>query len=607
MGIILNIELFQKGGLVMAKVERKLSIEKKLEQQEAKRDAEVLSKIAQELPSSSKIKIYKKEDEGKLYITSIPAEDFADTDPHEFIKRKYVKKHGGGDYIVELLDGDGNTVDKKIVSIIDEKEETKEEKDIRHYKIMEEALEMKEEAVEKLKEVEEEKRRAEMTKYEHMIEQMNRQFELIQDMYRSQIDALKEQLAATGDPTQQLLIQSHIDKIEREMERELDRLKMEMKEKEESRVATEKMFDLVNSLLPMILNRDKDIKDPVEELDKTIKLVQNLTGGRKDLIESFLENPEKLKVFQKLIGVDTSDEKKKDFFESLLENPMKADMFKKILGVEEKKDFLTDIMEHPQKFELFKKIIGLDKQEELVNSIKELASQKNETVERKSGFEEIIELASKIEQAKPVLRNMLGVQAQPAKTFVELVSSVLQNAGPYLAQTIQSIMNGMITIEMIKQGKIGQDALAGIAGTNRALPNKSGTVQQEFGNVEEQKPKHQDTQKQQEVKEVDLEKAFEEILLKVSASNANNEGMDVLTFVDKVSDVIVYNVKRRPQLMLAVMKLGGVEGIKDKMNNVIKRVTGIEDDASINELSESIIESVKEKFTGSNRNEPVTQ
>ena len=102
----------------MAKIQRTLSVEKKLASQESRRDSEVLTSIAKELPSASRVKIYKKGEEfGKSYIASVSAEDFAESDPHEFVKKKYVSKFGGGEYIVDLLDSDGNSVDKKTISI----------------------------------------------------------------------------------------------------------------------------------------------------------------------------------------------------------------------------------------------------------------------------------------------------------------------------------------------------------------------------------------------------------------------------------------------------------------------------------------------------------
>lgn len=572
----------------MAKIERTLCVEKALDSQESKRDIEVLSDISKDLPSAARIKIYKKDEENKAFIASISAEDFSNSDPHEFIKTKYVKKHGGGDYLIELLDSNGRAVDRRIVSIVEENKE-KPVEETKSAKIINEALDMREEAFGKIKEAEKEKREAEKTKYETMIGAMERQWDTIQKMYESQVSVLKEQMDKTKDPNSQLMVQMQLEKISRDFEASKRDIETKMQQGQEGKLASDKMFDLVNNLIPLILQKStQEGKDPVDELSKTITLVNNLTGGKKDIIESFIENPERMQVFQKLLGI-SSNGGKKDLFEDILENPAKADMFKKLLGVEDKKDFLLEMMENPSKFEIFKKITGIDKQDELVKEVKKMGESlilKDVTTEPPKGFmDELIDAKTKFETLKSLFN-----PSQPAKTFVELISTVITGAGPHIANAVNSYMNGMITLEMIKKGMINKENVP--PGMQAQI---TGQGFQGTGNISEQPKKTIEEKPAGGHKELNIEDTFKEIIVKIVEAS-KDEQIDGTVFIDRISKNVVLNVKRNPSLILQIVKYGGFEEITGKMSIILIETLGFEKtvaDEFAKQIADNVVEGIK--------------
>lgn len=571
----------------MAKIERTLSVEKALDSQESRRDIEVLADISKDLPSAARIKIYKKDEENKAFIASISAEDFSNADPHEFIKSKYFKKYGGGEYLIELLDSNGRAVDRRIVSIIDETE--KKPEDSKSAKIMTEALDMRDEAFEKIKEAEKEKREAEKTKYETMIGAMEKQWDTIQRMYESQVNVLKEQMEKTKDPNSQVIVQMQLDKIARDFEASKRDIEIKMQQGQEGKVATDKMFDLVNNLIPLILQKStQEGKDPVEELSKTITLVNNLTGGKKDIIESFIENPERMGVFQKLLGI-SSNGGKKDIFEDILENPAKAEIFKKVLGIEDKKDFILDLMENPQKFEIFKKLTGIDKQDLLIEEVKRMGENlitKEPATPPKGFMDELIDAKTKFETLKSLFN-----PSQPAKTFVELISTVITGAGPHIANAVNSYMNGMITLEMIKKGMINKDNVPPGMQAQIVGQGFQGT-----GSIQEQPKKAIEEKMTGGTKELNIEDAFRQVIVK-TVETSKDEQIDGNVFIDKISNNIVLNVKKNPSLILQIIKYGGFDEITEKMSAILIATLGFEK-AVADEFSKKIADKVVEEIKG---------
>ncbi|HDK42280.1 MAG TPA: hypothetical protein ENG87_02790 [Candidatus Pacearchaeota archaeon] len=566
----------------MAKIQRTLSVEKKLASQESRRDSEVLTSIAKELPSASRVKIYKKGEEfGKSYIASVSAEDFAESDPHEFVKKKYVSKFGGGEYIVDLLDSDGNSVDKKTISIIDESTKSEDVEEKKHVKIMEEALEMREDAFDKVKEAAKEKSEAEKMKYETMMQTLNKNWETMQKMYEAQIAALADQKNDAPDKTQEILIQMQIDKINRDFEKERDKYEQQLREKEEGKMSTDKMFDLVNSLIPMLIEKTVGSqKDPIEELNKTISLVNTVTGGKKDMIESFLENPDRMAMFQKLLGIEHSNGKK-NMFEDMLENPAKADMFKKLLGIEEKKDFITEMIENPAKFDIFKKVMGLDSQERMMKDVVDAIKHKNDSVPvepPKHFLDELADAKSKFDTVKTLFN-----PPQPAKTFMEFLSTLVTGAGPHISNAVNSFMQGQITIEMIRKGLIkkGEVALPSTPAVPSIAPNGYNGIGHTTENVVQQENKEEEAS-------MNIEEEFTKQVIGVIKENPN--GIQTDFFIDKTTENIVKHVRKHPLLILQIMKYTEEE-IAVKMSVIIASLMQLEK-AVADELSKTIIENV---------------
>ncbi|MDP2158910.1 MAG: hypothetical protein Q8K02_00370, partial [Flavobacterium sp.] len=335
---------------------KKLNIEDKLGGESDKKELQELKDIVKNLPTAAKIRIYKMdEDGGKKFIVSVPASDFDSANAFEYIKSKYSSKYGGGDYVIELLDGEGQTVGRNVISLIGE--EPKDTAPAKHIEMMDKALDMKEAATDKLIEANTKMHEVEQAKSQSTMELMSKQWDAMAKIFESRIADLSRQKEATPDPMMQMLIQRDIDNVKRDIERDRDKIMSEIKSKEDSRSGNDKMMEL---LMTMILNKKEE--NPIDTISKTMEMVANMSGGQGDTLDDIMSNPVKLKMYKEMMGLD---EKKKDFFEDLMSNPMKAEMFKKILGVEEKKkDLLTEVMENPEKFKMVQRMLGLPTAEE---------------------------------------------------------------------------------------------------------------------------------------------------------------------------------------------------------------------------------------------------
>lgn len=593
----------------MAKVSREFTtvgtLERKMENEDLKRDFAVLNKVSTSLPSEAKIKVYKKDDDNVAYIATISAEDFSTQDPHQYILTKYAKKHGGGDYIVELLDSDGNAVKRTMVSIAGDS--AKYENPTKEARIVEEALNMREEAYSKMKEAQGEKLEAEKTKFETVIGSMEKQWETIQKMYEAQIDALKDQMSGAPDPTAQMMIQMQMDKIGRDFETSRSKMENEMKNQGESKVATEKMYDLVNTLIPMVINNKPEIKDPVEELTKMLNVVSMITGGKKDIIESFIESPEKAIIFKRLLGVEDitpkkdffsemiespekaiifkrllgveESSKKKDFFEDMLDNPMKAQMFKTMLGLD-KKDFFTEISENPQKFDFLKKIMGLDELEALKNLPPPVVT------ERKDPLDQFVDMFDKVNKLKTLI-----APPPPARSGFEFLGNLFSAIAPNINSLAAQVMQGLVTIEMIKKGNVNPETLMALSGGQvppAAVPYKEEPSKEQkeadvasqtrTTHVREETP---DPFGQKSTKPEasgmdngNVEREFQTILIDVVSSFSEPPEMDV--FVDKVIGIVYKKVLEKPGLAFEAMgRYRDMNTAKLKLSEILTATTGV--------------------------------
>ena len=547
----------------MAKTDRVASTAKKIEEMvegnidkiEAKKDMAILGEITDALPSLSKVRIYKKDEEGdKSFIAAISAEDFDRENPHEWIKNKYKEKHGGGSYIVELVDSNGKPVHKGEVNIASTEDEKKTESPDTYVKHIDKSMEIREKAMEKSAEAEEKLREAEKTKYETALDTLSKQWETITKLYDTRIADM--QAAKDKAPeAMQMYYQSQIDNLKRDLDYEKRRIEGDIASKKESSTAVDKMFDLVNQLMPMILTKRDGDRDPMLETQKLYEFVNTVTGGKKDVIESMIENPDRMKIFQKLLGI--SDEKKEEkpgFFEDMLEKPEKMEMFKKMMGLD-RKDFFSEMIENPQKFDMLKKLMGVDDITEIVRSRAETPP-----VQPKSALDEVLESATKIDQLKKVFGT-----SQPVKSFIELLGSLAQNLGPHIVNSVQSVMNNMVTIEAIRKGLVKEGHfMPGYSGAQEPAPQIPNEGEENMEIVDK-------TQKKSD----NIEEMFEKVVVNVAVSQP--EGIEPEDFINKVSTIIVNTVKKRPSLIIALFKLGNEETIKNKMSEIIIKNIGVEE------------------------------
>ena len=628
---------------------KEIPVEKLLNKEEAKKDFAVLSELQSKLPSDARVKIFKrKEDGGRDYISSLPAQDLINVDIHDFIKKKYAKKHGGGEYVIEAIDSDGNTVMTSTISIAEElteEQKAKQEEKLR-LKEHEEIMQMREEAFQKLKEAEEEKRKAEKMRWEAYIEALNKQWETMQKMYEEQIKTLKEYINSAPDPTTQMMFQMQLDKVSREFENARRDFELKIKEAQERSATTDKFYDLVSQLIPQLISISTEKgKDPVEEFSKVVNVIKNTIGEKKDLIESFLENPEKLRIFQRLLGIDSEekkkglldelmenteklkvfqrllgiddDQKRKSFWDELIEKPEKIKTFQKLLGLEEKKDFFTELIEKPEKFELFKKIIGIDKTEELIKHLQELKERQRqmENEIRSKPEEPKKDLVDQILEAKQKFEALKGLFAppQPAKTFIELVSQLLTSAGPYIVQAMQQYISGMITLEMLRkginpqqimnmpqlqqqitQGQLPQgqtpqlENLSGISETKQ-IEGFAGSEMPEEHEEVEQKAKRRGRKK---VRVMPVEEAFAQLVAEVAKSTSQDGTLNEEAFIDTMAKGIMANLEIHPEWGIEALKKYG-KALKEKGAEITSQVLAIEIDKAkelINKIGEKFLE-----------------
>jgi len=523
---------------------KRLDIEKILEQKEVEKDSKALGDIVDKLPGDSRVKIYKRDEETlkKIYITSVPADEFSTLDPHEYIKNTYSKKFGSGEYIIEMYDGD-KLIDSRLINVVSPEEEDEMSHVEKAKRIVDEALEMKEKAIEKMEKVAEKKIEEEEKKTFTIVELISRQWETIMNMYRDQINSLRE------SKDQSPLIQEQIRRLELEMERakmqmetqirnamtqESSKSQMELIMSLVANKGNDKLYELISSLIPQIIQKSSETKeDPVEKTLKVIELAEKISGGRKD------------------------------FFEELLSNP--------------------------QKFEAFKIMIGLDKYEKTYSQMIDILKSFNKPVEieHKGALDELIEVSQKIEYAKPILRNILGIQSQPARSLVELISNVLTTSAPHIVNAVNSYMNGMMMIEMIRKGLIGKEEAAKLLGVNAGF---SGAQQRPKTNEIPEKQSPQIEHSKNGGKEMNVEQLFVENLVNIVSSGE----LPAEAVAEKLADVILSEYKRNPMVIVQILKYGGKDNIIKRMTELILNTISVPEEVA-NAMSSLIVE----KVTGS--------
>lgn len=588
---------------------KKLDIEDKLGSVEQKKDFEALKEITDNLPSSAKVRIYRTNEEGvKKFISTYAASDFDSNNPHEWIKSKFYAKHGGGEYRVELVDSEGKSVGGSTIDLIEE--EGKENSSSKHIEIMDKALDMKERASEKMIEANTEMHKVEKAKVESTMELMGRQWDAMAKIYESRIEDISNKKDGTADPMLQMFFQREIENMKREMERDKERFMSEIKSKEESRSGSDKVVDLLTT---MLLNKKEE--NPIDNIAKTMELVTQMTGNGGDTLDDIMSNPIKLKMYKEMMGVE---DKKKDFMEDMMSNPMKMEMFKKMFGIEDKKkDFMEDMMSDPMKMEVFKKMFGIEeKKKDLITEVME-NPEKFKMVQRMLGLptaeemasrnsappiipepkkdflEQMMDMTSKLVAAKPVLTNMLGIESRPIANIMELAGNVINGAMPHIVDGVKTVSNNMVTVELLKRGYV-----QGANGTLIPLPSnkqKQNAHRQEVQHNELpvvqarpivepiiERPKQEDG--------MGLEQKFEKMLAGIVVESG--EGIEATALVDKMSDLMVAEFKSNPMIIMQVIKYG--DKLDAMMGGIINKIVGTDNEVSLS-LAREISRVTREK------------
>jgi len=555
---------------VPRRLDRTMGVEKKLEKEEADKDHKILSEALSALPSDAKAKIYKKDEDGRKYISSVSLEDI--TDPQEYIQNKYVRKYGGGDYLVEYVDSTGKAVSNRTVSFVETSAAPSTGgPDSKATRIVEEALDMRERAFDKSREVERERGEVEKTKYETIIDSTNRQWDIIKDMYTSQIENLKNQMENKSDPNAQLIMKMELNELQHKMEQAQDKFMAEIKDKESTGSANDRVFDLVNTILAGVLGGDKE--DPQEMFLKTMDLVQRMTEGKKDIIESMIESPEKIKLFQKMLGVDGDDKKRGSFMEEMFENPGKMQMYKTMMGMD-KKDFFTELLENPERMNLIKRMFGWeDKGSQVIAP----------PPPQKDILEQMADMSDKLGKIKPLLIPLLGIPTTPPRSFMEFVGGFVQQMGPSLMGIVNNIMGGMMQLEMIKQGKIPK----GLEGQYTDAANEPFSKATEVAKMPYTET---DTvEKTPEKPKQTLETMFQWAVATVA--NANKEQkMEEDDFIAAVVETLYTSIKDSPQIIFeAWSRYKTVDELKIACGTILTQLLSIPAEVS-NPIAGKIVE-----------------
>ena len=441
-------------------------VESKLSTEIAKKEGEELKEAISSLPSGAKVRILKMEDGVKKYIATVGIEEYDKTDPYAWLKRRFVKKYGDGEYILEFISSDGEIIRTTTPILIEgekKEEEVIKKEEEEFLKKINEALKIKEEAIEHKAKLEKEKAELETEKARTVIELAEKQIDMITRLYDEKIKMIEERFKKSEESDMTLLMME-LNRIKDEYMMAIQQIERTIERMKEEQTSQPQYMDMVMQFLLKSMEKDK-----FEEVMKMITLMKELTP---------------------------KEENKKDIFEELIENP--------------------------QKIELFKKMIGLDRVEEIRREISELfryAFEKEQQQEpKKDIIDEALESFEKMRRLKDILQPVLGIQPQPAKSFVELIATILQS--PQVPQIVQALAQSMtqtkITEKMIEMGYIPAELAGRFVKPEQLNAGQPGYA----GYPVEQQPQQPQTHKKQTKKSKNKE---EEDMIKNLLINAINK------------------------------------------------------------------------------------
>lgn len=426
-------------------------IEKTVEKEIAKKEGEILKDVVKTLPSDTRVRIMKLDEGTRVYVTTVSIDEYDKTDPYAWIKRRFAKKHGSGEYILEFISPEGEVI-KSSTPIYIEVESGKDKETHEFLKKAEEALRLKEEAIDKKVELSEKLSQLETEKANILIELVNKQLDMMTKLYEERINAVKEKLEQ-GSATDSQLLLLELQRIKDEYRTAIDKIYDTIRQAVDNKQP--EYITFVMEILKSSLERERNsFSETVQTLSMLKDMFKPEKEEKKDFFEELLENPQKAELFKRMMGIkDKPEKEKKDFFEELLENPQKAELFKRIMGIDEKKDLITELMENPQKLEMIKKLFGLDEVHEIKSSLTDIVSRAFMREERpKDVVEEIVEYGEKLRKMKDILAPILGTQAQPVKSFLELISTIINS--PTMPDIVSRVMEGIVKAKLVEQGYI---------------------------------------------------------------------------------------------------------------------------------------------------------
>ena len=531
-------------------------LEGEVKKEVVKKESDVLKDIVKSLPSDVRVRVMKVEDGTRVYVATVPIEDYDKSDPFAWLKRRFANKHGSGEYVIEFISPDGEVL--KTAGPITIKLEEDTGKEAEYIKKAKEALKLKEEAIEKRAELAEKLSQLESERANLLVELVSKQIDMMSKFYEDRINFIMEQLEKGGGQDNQLLLME-LQRLKEDYKNAVDRL-YELVQ----RATTEKEPEYLNLLvnvLGKLVEQTKDTKEP-----EYFSVLVNLLTKFMDQMNSKKE-PEYFTLLANMINkslekdatketlglinlvkevlkpVEDKKEEKKGFLDELLENPQKAELFKKILGIEEKKDIITELAENPQKLELIKKLFGLDEVREIKSSISEIARMReHEPPERKDVIAEVIEYGEKLKKLKDVLGPVLGVQSQPVKSFLELVATILQS--PHISEIVSRVMEGFTKAKLIEQGFIPVEYAGQIVPVRRrALPSQQAQAQAQTSQAQAQETARRRRRMKKE--EVDMVK---EVLIAAihAAAQEMSEKSTPEDFAVKIADFLYVRGKNDP-------------------------------------------------------------
>lgn len=401
-----------------------------------------------------------------------------------------------------------------------------------------------------------------------LIDIVSKQMDMMTKMYEERIKLLKEEFEKVDDKDKIFLLQE-INRLRDDFKEAIDNIINTLRSVQEDRSDDQsKIYEVLLTILSKTLE-----KNSLDDTLKVIQIMKDTYQKEKSFIEQILEDPAKYKLFKDLFGIDERTNSLQEII-SIIEKKM-----------ENQKDFFTEILENPQKFELLKKLFGFEDikslKEEMKSILNIVIERSSPREEKKDMIDEITSSFSKIQKLKDILAPALGIQPQPAKSILELISNIINS--PVMPEIVSRIMDGLTKAKLIEHGYIPQDYAGSIVPINQMKK------QQPAQKVIKNEVKKEDNMLKQFILEAIIESAgqtsandTEEDFAKRIANILYEKGK---TNPAVITSVALMNKKQRKSYALSVLK----EAIPDLPDNMAKKIVDIAE----KEIQKKILEDLK--------------